>query len=34
MTVLNELLTLASSLHESKAAELDALADAIVESMK
>ena len=34
MTVLNERLTLASSLHESKAAELDALADAIVESMK
>ena len=34
MTVLNERLTLASSLHKSKAAELDALADAIVESMK
>ena len=33
MTVLNERLTLASSLNESKATELDALADAIVASM-
>ena len=34
MTVLNERLSLASSLNESKAAELDALADGILASMK
>ena len=33
MTVLNDRLTLASALHTDKAAELDALADAIIESM-
>ena len=34
MTVLNERLSLASSLHEEKAAELDMLADAIAESVQ
>ena len=34
MTVLNERLSLASSLHEEKAPELDQLADAIVESVQ
>ena len=34
MTVLNERLSLASSLNESKAAELDALAEGILASMK
>ncbi|MBR4435410.1 MAG: FprA family A-type flavoprotein [Clostridia bacterium] len=34
MTVLNERLTLASTLHEDKATELEALADAIIDSMK
>ena len=34
MTVLNERLSLASALNDGKAAELDALADAILESMK
>ena len=34
MTVLNERLSLASSLRPDKAVELDALADSIVESMK
>ena len=34
MTILNERLTLASSLHEDKASELEALADAIIDSMK
>ena len=34
MTVLNERLSLASSLHPDKAVELDALADSIVESLK
>ena len=33
MTVLNDRLTLASALHPDKAGELDALADAIIESM-
>ena len=33
LTVLNELLSLASSRHEEKATELDQLADAIVESV-
>ena len=33
MTVLNDRLTLASALHPDKASELDALADAIIESM-
>lgn len=34
MTVLNERLSLASTLHPDKAAELDMLADSIIESMK
>ena len=34
MTVLNERLSLASALHDSKAAELDMLADAIIDSME
>lgn len=34
MTILNERLTLASTLHEDKASELEALADAIIDSMK
>ena len=34
MTVLNERLSLASALHDSKAGELDMLADAIIESME
>ena len=34
MTVLNDRLTMASSLHSDKAADLDALADSIIESMK
>ncbi len=34
MTLLNERLSLASSLNESKAAELDGLADALIESVK
>ena len=33
MTVLNERLSLASALHADKAAELDALADALAESL-
>lgn len=33
MTVLNERLSLASALHDSKAGELDMLADAIIDSM-
>ena len=34
MTVLNDRLSIASALHADKAAELEALADAIVESMQ
>ena len=34
MTVLGDRLTLASALHPDKASELDALADAIIESME
>lgn len=34
MTVLNERLSLASALHDSKAGELDMLADAIIDSME
>ena len=33
MTVLNERLSLSSSLHSDKATELDTLADSIIESM-
>ena len=34
MTVLNERLSMASSLHADKAVELDTLADAIMDSMR
>ena len=34
MTVLGDRLTLASALHPDKASELDAMADAIIESME
>ena len=34
MTVLNERVSMASSLHEDKAFELETLADAIIESMQ
>jgi flavorubredoxin len=34
MTVLNERVTMASSLHEDKEIELDALVDSILDSMK
>ncbi len=34
MTVLGDRLTMASSLHEDKASDLESLADSIIESMK